>query len=76
MKSGKLVDLFKRKKIWGISGTLKEQCHKDFAVLGQFLLLWDLIIKKMLLENYDEGIKWILSEKGNHNKFLEGFWNT
>ena len=66
---------------WG-SRSLKEQCHEDFAVLGQYILRENhyfeaLVINKMLLQSYDEDIKWILSERANQNKFLEAdFWNT
>ena len=34
------------------------------------------IINKMLQQSYDEDIEWILSERANHNKFLDDFWNT
>ena len=34
-------------------------------------LLEALIINKMLLQNYDQDIKRILSERANHNKFIE-----
>ena len=37
MKSGKLVDFFKRKKFWGVSGTLKVQPASIFSII---LTLW------------------------------------
>ena len=30
----------------------------------------------MLLQSYDEDIKWILLERANHNEFLEDFLKT
>ena len=60
---------------------LKEQCHEDFADLGQFCaksaLLWGFDHTQNASVNlYDRDIKWILSERANHNKYLEDFWNT